>query len=174
MTGKSEGSEWQKLTWAEKVQICQQGIANEDSWLHTYVVIFIALQAMFFAIVFNLELHWGWLIVIAIVAISVAIWFIYKFYVRGDAVDRWGEIMHGLFEEVGKLELSAQPEFLKHYKGSPERRARKRKKCGWFFVIFGWGKNPWNWINSARRVLGTYTPLLVCFAWIFLVIYKIN
>jgi len=165
---------WKDLDWAKKVQICQEFLADEDSWLHTYVVIFIALQVMFFAIVFGLKLHlWG-VIAIAIVAILVAIWFIYIFYVRGNAVDRWGEIMYKLFTEVDQQELPAQPELLKHYKGSLERRERKRKKCGWLYVIFGWGCNPWNWIKSARRVLGTYTPLLACFAWIFLVIYKIN
>ncbi len=172
MTDKS--GVWKDLDWEKKVQICQQFSADEDSWLHTYVVIFIALQAMFFTIALGLKLPPEWVTTIAIVAILVAIWFIYIFYVRGNAVDRWGEIIYKLFMEVDQQEFPAQPELLKHYKGSPERRGMKRKKCGWFYIIFGWGCNPWNWIKSARRVLGTYTPLLVCFAWIFIVIYKIN
>ena len=83
-------SVWQSLEWARKVELCEHGIANEDSLLHTYMVIFIALEAMFFAIVFSVELWWWLNIVIAFLAILLAVVFIFILLRRGEAVDRWG------------------------------------------------------------------------------------
>ncbi len=55
MTDKkvNNNSTWQNLDWEKKVQICQQGIANQDALLYASVVIFIALEAMFFSVIFS-------------------------------------------------------------------------------------------------------------------------
>ena len=52
MTGDNK-DEWNNLSWKDKVQICQQGIAHEDTLLFTYVVIFIGLEALFLTAIFS-------------------------------------------------------------------------------------------------------------------------
>ena len=47
---ENENQKWQKLEWEKKVTICNQGIANEDSLLLTWVIMFIALEAILFTI----------------------------------------------------------------------------------------------------------------------------
>ena len=81
VTQTSNDNEWQNLDWVEKLQICQQGIAHEDSLLHTYVTIFIAIEALFFVLVFSLDLPSWLLLVISLFAIIVSILFIYYFRV---------------------------------------------------------------------------------------------
>ena len=57
MTGKTDkkvndDSTWQNLDWDKKVSICNQSIANEDTLSLTLVIMFIALEAMLFTILF--------------------------------------------------------------------------------------------------------------------------
>ncbi|MBI2851302.1 MAG: hypothetical protein HYX80_09765 [Chloroflexi bacterium] len=170
MTSKNEISEWQKLSWAEKLQICQSGEAQEDSLLHTYVTIFIAIEAMFFALVFGLALSLSWLVVITILAILVAIWFMHVFYQRGKGVDRWGALLYGLYKDA------SMNEFKDYYYGCFKREELMGTKHGWFLIIFGWSDGKWwSWFKSftsARRVCVTYTPILVIIGWIVLILVK--
>lgn len=167
MSNRSDNEKWQDLRWFEKMQICQQGFSHEDNLLFTYTVLFIAIEAMFFVLVFNLDSPCWLLMTISIFAILVAILFIYHFYRRGQAVDRWGERIYKLWR------AQDADEFIAHYKGCVERRLMDRKKCGWFCVIFGWGLNPWRWIKSGRRVIVSYTPVLVILAWLIVIFFHL-
>ena len=168
-------TKWQELSWAENIQICQQGEAQEDSLLHTYVTIFIALEGMFFTLVFTLALSPYLLITIAIVAIVVTIGFIYFFYKRGKGIDAWGSRLYELFKKEG------MKEFEDYYYGCFKRKELIGRKWGWFHIIFGWGEGKWwkrwNWFKSfksARRAVTTYMPILVIMAWILILIIKID
>jgi len=173
VTSKSEESEWQRLSWAEKVQICQQGIAHEDSLLTTHVLIFIALEAMFFALVFSIELGLLFNIIITILAIYVAVLFIKISKKRGDYVDCWGAILYALWKELGEEDISRvkASEIAKHYEGCCDRRKRSSKE-----IIFGWGsckeKLQYFFWETVRRFMTTFTPILVILAWIIIIAIK--
>jgi hypothetical protein len=179
-------SAWHNLTWKEKMDICQQGVSQEDSLLSTYVTIYIALEAMFFAIVLTLGLSWWLTLIIGLLALGVSFLFVRIFLRRGDAVDRWEEIMCNLWEQAANaaelpLEKNTCIEFVNHYKGSRERRNRGKWSNFW-----GWrwwikisendekeqGKFEWfSQISkrkvmlgpfvSARWILVTLMPLMV-------------
>ena len=192
MTSNSGDCEWQKLPWAEKVHICQRGIAHEDTLLITYVVIFIALEAMFFA-VFGVPASYI-KITSSILGILVAIRFVCIFKKAGDAVDRWGTILHDLWEELNEQELCKSgvktSEFVKAHQPSVEKWNRRKRIKGWLEIIFFWWDNKcpdaksnclmirWlkiGWCNisaivgSRRRMMTTCTPLLVIAAWAFVI-----
>ena len=159
---KVNNNKWQNLNWEKKVQICQQGIANQDSLLHTYVVIFIALQAMLFVAVFSEGWGQWWSIPIAVMAIGLAILFARLFELRGNAVDRWGEILYALWDEAGESELAA------YHKGSVEKRERRREKFGRFLIFKGWGL--FGRFNSARWMLITLMPSVLVVVWILMMV----
>ncbi len=160
----NNNSTWQNLDWEKKVAICNQGIANEDSLLLTLVIMFIALEAMLFTIL--IAVGWGqwWSIILAGFGVAFVIPYVYFFEGRGNAVDLWGEMLHGLWEEAGQKEL------VQYYKGCVERRYRRKKKCGRWVIIFGWG-HPFDIgrFKSTRRWFTTFIPLIIVIVWIFLV-----
>jgi len=171
MTDNNKGRVWQNLDWAKKVGICMQGIDHEDSLLTTFVVIFIALEAMFFAVVFSMKLSFCFNLIIAILAILVAGNFAYLFKRRGDYVDHWGAILYALWKgafliEESESEVSAS-ELMKHYEGCFERRKRGR-----FAIIFGWGSLGCR-LKSPRLCITTFTPILVILVWIVIVINQV-
>jgi len=184
MTGKSEDSEWQKLSWAEKVQICQQRIANEDSLLIAYVVIFIGIEAMFFAFMLSNNIVMPcWLgKIIPALGILVAINFALVCKRRGDAVDRWSVIFYTLWSQVPPDETIAIIELNKNlvvkakdigkdYEGCVERL--KGGWRGWKPIISGWGRKRDRlkfWPQSARRLVTIFTPFLVIIIWIFILV----
>lgn len=169
---------WQKLGWEKRVTISQQGIAQEDSLLHTYVVLFIAVEAMLFATL--IAKGWGdlWSIIIAVLGIGLAIIFMFILEKRGNAVDRWGEILSQLWGEAER------EEFANHYKGCVKRREIRQKRCGKFWVFVGWrgkGKKRYGilrvlfgWeghferFKSTRRLLVFFVPLIVMILWILI------
>jgi hypothetical protein len=172
MTDKKKGSVWQKLDWAKKVEICMQGIDHEDTLLITFVLIFIALEAMFFAVIFNMKLCFCLNLIIAVLGILVAVQFAYFFKRRGDYVDNWGTILYELWNEASLMEekesgvrLGAS-EFVKHYEGCMER-----KKRGSLATIFGWKwfglysgskeerKGKFGWLAVIRKRKGWFQPL---------------
>ncbi len=156
----NKNSEWQKLDWATKVQICEQGRASENHLLHTYVVIFIALEAMLFAIM--IAKGWGhsWSIPIPILGMVFAVWFACLFVSRGIRVGRWEELLTNLWLEADKSKLA------EHYKGAVERRKR-RVKHGIIALFLGWG---WGRFKSAHWVLVTVVPLAMFFLWVLVII----
>jgi len=172
MTSSNEKSEWQKLDWEKKVAICQQGAAHEDSLLITYVVIFIALEAMFFAAFFNLKPPSPWNIVIAALGIVVAIECMYIFYRRGKCVDVYATVLRALWQDIPEDEVLAKVEdfevkakCIKEIYGSS---CAKRLAKGWRGTFCGW--LPWcEWFKhfhtSPRRFLTKFMPVLVIVIW---------
>lgn len=180
MIDKNESSVWQKLYWDKKVEICMQGIDHEDHWLATLVVIFIALEAMFFAVIFSIEPCFYLNLIITILGSLVAVLFMRLFKRRGDYIDNWGAKLYDLWNEVGASELR------KHYEG-----CAKRKNRGWVAIILGWDwfgrytgseqerKRKFGWLRviikrkgwlqplwSPRWVLTMLMPFLVILVWI--------
>ena len=148
-----------------------QGIDHEDSLLTNFVVIFIALQAMFFAVVFSMKLSFCFNLVIAVLAILVAFYFAYLFKRRGVYTDHWGAILYALWKEAfllaeGKSELGVS-DLMKHYEGCFERSKRGR-----FAIIFGWGSLGGR-LKSPRLCIATFTPILVILVWIVIVVHQI-
>jgi len=186
MTSSSKDNEWQKLSWAEKVQICQQRIAQEDSLLIAYVIIFIAIQAMFLAVILSSNIVMPcWLgITIPSLGILVAINFALVCKRRGDMVDRWSVVFYSLWKKVPRDEVIATSITLKgkqlvvkakdigeDYKGCVERL-----KGGWKPNFFGWGRvfdRLKFWLKSGRRLVTIFTPLLVIIMWVFIIVVRI-
>ena len=156
---------WQNRDWAERVQICQQGIANEDSLLLTLVIMFIAFEAILFTILIGGGWGQRWSIILAVFGVGSVIPYMYFFEIRGNAVDHWGEMLHGLWEEAGQQELA------QYYKGCVERRYRRQQKRGRWIVIFGWG-HPFDMgrFKSTRRWFTTFIPLGLVIIWILLMV----
>jgi len=184
MTGNSEDSEWQKLSWAEKVQICQQRIAQEDSLLIAYVVIFIGIEAMFFAFMLSSNIvmpYWLGKIIPAL-GILVAINFALVCKRRGDMIDRWSVVFYSVWKKVPDDETIASiclnknlvvkaKDIGEDYKGCVERLTGRWR--GWKPIIFGWGRKRDRLkfcLKSARRLVTIFTPILVIMIWIFILI----
>ena len=179
MASVSEDSEWRKLSWAEKVQICQQRISQDDSLLIAYVVIFIGLEAMFFAVMFSSNIVMPcWLSkTVPALGILVAINYMLVCKHRGDAIDRWSVIFYTLWRQVPPDETIAIIELNKNlvvkakdigkgYEGCVERL-----KGGWKAIFFGWGRRRDGlkfWLKSAHRLVTISTPILVIIIWIFI------
>ena len=168
----NNNSTWQNLDWEKKVQICQQGITNQDALLYASVVIFIALEAMFFSVIFsNINLPpWMNNIVVPALGIVVAGFFVVIFKRRGDSINRWGIILHKLWQEIEEKNISGvlKQELLKHYYASKNWRQK-----GWCGVWLGWG--PWcawlkNYFVSTRRFIILFTPILVILMWIVIIV----
>jgi hypothetical protein len=155
-------SEWHKLDWARKVELCEQGRVNENNLLQNDRFIFIALETILFAATFGVA--WGnlWALVFAFVGIGLAILWVHVTDLRGNAVDRWEEILSGLWAKVAKSEAGVS-ELTKHYTGAVERRKR-RKKGGRQSVILGWGG--FGRLRSARWVFTTLIPSLMITGWL--------
>jgi len=185
MTSISEDSEWRKLSWAEKVQICQQRIAQEDSLLIAYVVIFIGLEAIFFAAMLSSNIVMPcWLgKTVPALGILVAINFALVCKRRGDMVDRWSVVFYSLWKKVPDDEVIATSITLKgkqlvkakdigeDYKGCVERL--KGGWRGWKPNFFGWGRlfdRLKFWLKSGRRLVTIFTPLLVIIIWILILV----
>jgi hypothetical protein len=140
---------WKRLPWKEKVQICQQGIAHEDTLLLTFIVIFIGLEALFFTVVVTDKLGKCVDIAIAAIGILVAIRFVHIFVKAGNAIDRWGMMLHDLWDELNGQYLCKSgvkaSEFVELHKPSVKRREIGRKKCGCWKIVFGW------WVMSCSE-----------------------
>ena len=168
---ENENQKWQDLEWAKKVQICQQGIANQDTLLYTSVVIFVALEAMFFSAIFsNIKLFPCMNETIAAVGIVVALAFLFIFKRRGDSINRWGVILCELWREIEENDISGVPkeEVLKHYCSS-----KKWREKGWRGVILGWCPCcDWlrNYCVSTRRFIILFTPFLVVVMWVLMLV----
>ena len=194
MHNKNNGSVWQKLDWDKKVEICMQGIYHEDSLLITFVLIFIALEAMFFAVVFNMKSCFWLNITLAITGILVAIYFMYILKKREDYVDHWGTILYHLWQETSRTGENesgvSASELVRQYEGCMERNKRR-----WPSIIFGWGwrgfcsgneknkKGKFGWLNvirkrkrwlqplwSPRWLLVTLMPFLVILGWVVIMV----
>ena len=164
MTDNNNGV-WQNLPWEQKVQICEQGRASENHLLHTYVVTFIALEAMLFAILITKGWHQWWSIIITVIGIGLSCLWAYLFETRADSVDRWEVELHKLWLEVGKSEPTAS-ELAKHYSGSVERRERRRKnRWAPFWSLGSAGR-----FISARWVVIAATPLVFAIVWILVMV----
>jgi hypothetical protein len=188
MTG-NDGNEWQKLTWSEKIQISQQRIAQEDSLLIAYAVIFIGLEAIFFAAIFtgsNIMPHWLKCTIPAF-GIFLAIVFAIVCKRRGDMVDRWSFVFSSLWKIVPhsyviaagstnkekKLDIKAE-DIGKDYEGSIERL--RGGLWGWVPNIAGWptlSDRLKNLFQSGRRFTVIITPILVIITWAF-ILYLVN
>ncbi len=174
MTSSSEDSEWQRLSWAEKVQICQQGVAHEDTLLITYIVIFIGLEALFFASVFSMKLPLCVNIIIAGLGIAVAFEFMYIFYRRGKCVDVYSAVLRALWQDIPEDEALAEVEGFKvkarcitEIYGSS---CAKRLKGGCRATFWGWGPcREWfkHFFTSPRRFHTKFMPVLVIVIWAF-------
>ncbi len=166
MIDKNAGSVWQKLDWDKKIEICMQGIDHEDHWLTTLVVIFIALEAMFFAFIFSMKPCFDLKLTIAILGSLVAVVFMRLFKRRGDYIDHWGTELYDLWEQVEDVAGFNASELREHYKGCIERRKRS---C--FTIIRGWGwlgcyigsekerKGKIGWLRKIRKRKGWFQPL---------------
>jgi len=160
---ENENQKWQKLEWEKKVTICNQGIANEDSLLLTLVIMFLAFEAILFTILIGVG--WGqcWSIILAVFGVGLVIPYVYFFEVRGNAVDLWGEMLHGLWEEADQQELA------QYYKGCVERRSKRQEKRGWWKVIIGWGHLfTIGRFKSTRRWFTTFVPIILVIIWVLL------
>jgi len=198
----NKDSIWQSLEWARKVELCEQGRANEDNLLHSYIITFIALETVLFAAVFSV----AWSILWAVLLVSplglfLAFLWMHVNELRGNAVDRWTAILAGLWAQVDApkvIELEKGIlEFAEHYKGGIERR-EKRRKSGRKAVFLGWGwfgsykgseerrRGKFGWLysflrrekrlgplRSARWVLTVFIPLLVVIGWILVIVVTI-
>jgi hypothetical protein len=170
-------SRWRELHWKEKIQICQQGISGEDSLLVSYVVIFVAIEAIFAALVISQTLCPESSRTIAVLGIALTIIFIFVCKRRGDAIDRWGAILYKLWKEVpgdevlnnnlpeisGKAIVQAK-DIAKDYKGCVERLRR-----GWTAIICGWppcSDKCKSFFKSARRLTIVFCPVLVIVMWV--------
>ena len=73
---------WEKLDWAKKVGICQQGVAIGDTLLLTLVVMLVALEAMLFTIL--VSKGWGqcWSIILAVLGTGYPFFHSYLFEKR--------------------------------------------------------------------------------------------
>ena len=188
MISSSEDSEWKKLIWKEKIQICQQRISQEDSLLIAYVVIFIGIEAIFATVVTSSILHRCFDLTIALLGIAVAINFAFVCKRRGDAVDRWSVVFYSLWEKVphdeviatsmtlkGKeLEVKAE-EIGEDYKGCVERLAGGWR--GWKPIFFGWDRKRDRlrfYLKSGRRLVIMFTPILVIIVWSIIIPYILD
>jgi len=182
VTSANKDSEWQELSWKEKIQSCQQHISQEDSLLIAYVVIFIGLEAIFVAVVISSILSRCFDLTIALLGIAVAINFALVCKRRGDAVDRWSVIFYSLWlqvppdEVIASIELNNKKLVVKakdigeDYKGCVKRLAGGWR--GWKPIFFGWGtfcERMCNCFSSARRFVIICTPLLVIIAWVIII-----
>jgi hypothetical protein len=189
---------WQFLSWQEKMTICQQSVSQEDSLLSTYVTIYLAIEAMFFAIVLTTSISMCLTIIVGLIAIGVSYLFIQAFLRRGDAVDRWEVIIRELWSQACQsaettTDLDMCQEMMEHYTGSLGRRARKRwanfwgwnwlgsysgtlknkrRKSGWLFSIMQ-RKGRLGPIKSARWMLITFLPLMICVGWVIVFVIKL-
>jgi hypothetical protein len=163
---------WQNLSWKEKVQICQQGAAHEDNLLSTYVTLFIAIEAMFFAFVLSVNLVCWLNIIIAGLAIYFTLRFVRIFHKSGCKVDHWGKILYSLWTEVGDND-SDLLDIAKVYTGCVDRSVKN-----WKNIIFGWGtrreKLYYFFWGYARRLITTFIPIIVIVSWIVVIIISVH
>ena len=178
MTSISEKSEWQKLSWKEKVQICQQDIAKEDSLLISYVVIFVGVEAILAAVVLGNILSPSFDKTIAALGILLAVIFALVCKRRSDLVDSWGAILYQLWNELPADEELNRNENLPRLSGKAVIKAKdiaedcegcvERLKGGWKVIILGYSprrKALKFWLKSARRLIIVLCPTLVIVMW---------
>jgi len=165
----NKDSEWQKLNWARKVELCEQGRADENNLLQNYRFIFIALETILFAATFGVAWDSLWVLIFVFLGIVLAILWAHVTELRGNAVDRWEEILADLWTKVDKSETGVS-ELARHYTGAVERRKR-RKERGRKDVILGWGG--WRRFRSARWVLTAFIPFLVVVGWVVVMVVTI-
>jgi len=178
MTSISEDSEWRKLIWKEKVQICQQCISGEDSLLISYVVIFVGVEAILAAVVLGNILSLSFDKTIAALGILLAVIFALVCKQRSDLIDRWGTILYELWNELPADEELNKNENLPRLSGKALIKAKdiakdyegcvERLKGGWKVIIFGYP--PCReackfWLKSARRLTIVFCPILVIVTW---------
>jgi len=175
VTSSSEDSEWQKLSWEKKVQICQQGISHEDSLFIAYVVIFIGLEAIFATVVVSRILSSWFNVAIAVMGILVAFEFMYIFYRRGKFVDVYATVLRALWQGIPEDEVLAKVEdFEVKAKCVTEiygLSCARRLKGGCRATFCGWGPfREWfkHFFTSPRRFPTKFLPVLVIVMWALL------
>jgi len=159
-------SEWQKLEWAKKVELCEQGRANENNLLQSYRFIFIAVEAILLAAVFNAGWNQLWGGFVALLGLALAILWGHMSELRGNAVTRWEEILASLWAKVDESEGGVS-ELAGHYGGAVERR-RRRREGGRIAIFWGWGRH--RRLLSAHWMFTTLMPLFVVCVWLWVMI----
>lgn len=171
MTKEDNPVDWQKLDWQVKMQICQRGMVHEESLLNTYVTLFIAVEAMFFAFVLGVNLV-NWLnIIIAIIGILVTIRFAKTFYDRGKQVDLWGALIYNLLQKID-ADNHTLLQITDRYEGCSVRITKD-----WKSIVFGWGTiserlKHFFW-GYARRLKTTLIPFIVILSWTIVIIISV-
>jgi hypothetical protein len=160
--------DWKNLTWKEKMGICQKGISHEDSILLTYVTLFVAIEALFFACILSANLIWWFNIIISLVAIVLTVRFVMTFYRRGYHVDLWGSLISELWNEVD-TDNETIKKISQRYKVCTERI-----NSNWKTVILNWGK-PKEVIKAicggyARPLLFVIIPFIIILSWIIVIV----
>jgi hypothetical protein len=186
VTSVNNDSEWQKLHWKEKIQICQQRIGQEDSLMIAYVVIFIGLETVFTTIFLSRILPCCFNVAVASLGVLMAIIFMLVCKRRGDMVDRWSVVFYSLWQKVPDDEVIATSKTYKDknlvvkakdigedYKGCVERLKGSWK--GWKPIFFGWGRvsdRMCFWLTSWHRLVTVFAPILIILMWVLL-LYRI-
>lgn len=152
---------WGNLEWSRKVELCEQSRANENSLLHSYLMIFIAVETILFAAVFAKGWNQFWGGYVALLGLMLAILWGHVCELSGNRVDRWEEKLNGLWKQAGELELTER------YRGAVERRERRRKQ-GRLAIFLGWGHA--KRFLSARWVLIAFMPFLTICLWIWVMV----
>ncbi|OGN99263.1 MAG: hypothetical protein A2Y89_03465 [Chloroflexi bacterium RBG_13_51_18] len=168
-------NDWKDLAWETKVQISEQSRANENDQLQNYRLIFIAIEAILFAVVFGAV--WKYLVIVIFVAIlgillTVIWWHVTR--LRGEAVDRWEKLLYELWVKVRLTELKSWEKKLisqlkRRYKGGAIRWEKKQHlKSRNTRMEF----KAREIVLSARWWLSTVLPFLTVIAWIAVLILR--
>jgi hypothetical protein len=163
------------LAWATKVTLCEQGRATENRILQSYRTIFIALETILFTTVFTVlwDCRLGVIIVFILGLLLTFLWW-HICDLRGDAVDRWEEVLADLWKKAKDPDL-AKLKSANYYQGAVKRREKRLEGertggriGGQIAVSKGWGG--WRRFISARWVFTTVMPSLVTLGWIIVLI----
>lgn len=159
--------QWKKLAWETKVSICEQARASENYLLHAYIVTFMAIQAVSFAL---FAAFWNVTpllrFIIPFVGIMFAALWAYMAESRGNKVDLWEEMLNGLWEETSQAG-SVSSEVVGRYKGAAERR--QKREADRLATFWGWGCIKGRF-KSARWIFVMFFPSFLTLIWIFLVV----
>lgn len=164
---QSNKVQWDKLEWLTRLQICQQGASAEDGLLHTYITIFVAIEAIISAVGFGvLQLNTAGFIVVSSFGILIAFLWLVVTRKRSEAVDRWDTLLYGLWKEVDStlcqsIEKKALSGFVKHYEGSHKRYSEEG--FGNSLIIF----------KSGRMWITVFVPILLIVLWVGAIIWKL-
>ena len=114
-------NDWICCPWVEKVNICEQGRANENALLQSYRLIFIAMATIFLVATFSVGwTHW-WGGLLGMSTIALGILWIITCDKRAALVDDWESMLAELWGQVGLTEIQA------HYSDA-QRREKTREE----------------------------------------------